>query len=181
MGSDAVAIARKPEFLSRLHVDILNDDLALLLDDFTFYSAILEREVTVPKGEPTDFASVPRWPGAYWLTGGKARWEAVAHDYLCRHPEICDRATTDRVFVELMGVAFEIRIEGEYAAEMIKKLNAAKLYDAMRVDADGSVVVFKTAQRVWRRNVMGAGVRVGASWDAFKRGLRDDEARQEVP
>jgi len=39
---------------------------------------------TVPNGFETDFASVPRAPFAFWLTGDTAHLSAVLHDYLCR-------------------------------------------------------------------------------------------------
>lgn len=39
----------------------------------------------VPDGFETDFASVPRLPLAYWLTGDTAHMSAVLHDYLCRN------------------------------------------------------------------------------------------------
>lgn len=38
---------------------------------------------TVPTGYITDFASVPRLPLMYWLTGDTAHMSAVFHDYLC--------------------------------------------------------------------------------------------------
>ena len=42
------------------------------------------RIITVPTDFETDFASVPRVPFAYWLTGDSAHASAVIHDYLCR-------------------------------------------------------------------------------------------------
>lgn len=41
------------------------------------------RTWVVPAGYITDFASVPRLPLAYWLTGDHAHMAAVLHDYLC--------------------------------------------------------------------------------------------------
>jgi hypothetical protein len=76
----------KPEFLTQLHVNVLSDDVSELDADFQYASAVLDQVITVPKGFHTDFASVPRFPGAYLLAGGKAKWEAVVHDYLCVHP-----------------------------------------------------------------------------------------------
>lgn len=38
----------------------------------------------VPEGFVTDFASVPRVPLAFWLTGDTAHASAVVHDYLVR-------------------------------------------------------------------------------------------------
>jgi hypothetical protein len=55
----------------------------VLVDDLIFRSSIVG-EVVVPRGFETDFASVPRIPLAYWLTGDTAHLSAVVHDYLCR-------------------------------------------------------------------------------------------------
>lgn len=61
--------------------------------------------IVVPKGFKTDFASVPRLPLAYALTGDTAHASAVVHDYLCRiyYPE-CKITWADaaRVFLEAM-------------------------------------------------------------------------------
>jgi hypothetical protein len=40
--------------------------------------------IVVPEEFETDFASVPRLPFMYWLTGDTAHASAVVHDYLCR-------------------------------------------------------------------------------------------------
>jgi len=42
------------------------------------------RTFFVPAGFETDFASVPRIPLAYWLTGDTAHLSAALHDFLCR-------------------------------------------------------------------------------------------------
>lgn len=49
-----------------------------------FVSRVYGR-INVPPGFETDFASVPRLPFAYWLTGDTAHKSAVVHDFLCRH------------------------------------------------------------------------------------------------
>lgn len=41
------------------------------------------RRWVVYAGYITDYASVPRLPMAYWLTGDTAHMAAVLHDYLC--------------------------------------------------------------------------------------------------
>lgn len=48
------------------------------------YESDLVGWVFVPAGTETDFASVPRMPLAYWLTGDTAHASAVVHDWLCR-------------------------------------------------------------------------------------------------
>jgi hypothetical protein len=48
------------------------------------YNSQIYGLIIVPMGFETDFASVPRVPLAYWLTGDTAHKSAVIHDYLCR-------------------------------------------------------------------------------------------------
>lgn len=186
MTATSDAPKREAEFITPLLVRICTDDLAILTADFGFYSAVLGHEHWVRRGKPTDFASVPRRPGAYWLAGGRAKWEAVGHDDLCDKPAVCDRATADRVFVELMGVSAEFVLEEGWETDQIRELHEREptnqRLDDVRINADGSVTVFKRAQKSWRRNLMGAGVRIGAAWDDFKRRLGEpEEANQEAP
>jgi len=47
------------------------------------YQSELVGLIIVPSGYETDFASVPRLPLVYWLTGDTAHASAVVHDYLC--------------------------------------------------------------------------------------------------
>ena len=53
-----------------------------LLSDLMFGSKHIGL-VVVPAGYITDFASVPRLPFAYMLTGGAAQKSATVHDKLC--------------------------------------------------------------------------------------------------
>lgn len=89
-----------PRFLTDLNVKQVSDSEWLLLSDLVYQSDILG-EILVPFGFVTDFASVPRLPGAYWLAGGKASKEAVIHDYLYRN-RIGTRKQADDVFLEAM-------------------------------------------------------------------------------
>lgn len=171
---------RKAAFLTPLLVRVLTDELFILVGDLGIYSEILGREHWTRRGKPIDFASVPRWPGAYLLTGGKAKWESVTHDEMCDQARNeRERLVADRVFVELMGVSAEFQLEESWETEQIRELHAKdpenQRLDDVRINPDGSVTVFKRPQKAWRRNLMGAGVRVGAEWDDFKRALRDDE------
>jgi hypothetical protein len=70
-----------------------------LLAPLVYASDLLARHVTVPAGFITDYASVPRIPVAYLLTGGCAERAAVVHDWLYTTHEV-DRATADNVFHE---------------------------------------------------------------------------------
>ncbi len=59
--------------------------------------------IEVPKGFPTDFASVPR--GLWWLMPPAGRWAkaAVIHDFLYREGRR-GRTECDRIFLEGMTV-----------------------------------------------------------------------------
>lgn len=65
-----------------------------------YESDLLRRIVIVEQGFLTDYASVPRWPLAYWLLGDTAHKAAVVHDWLYHHHEVCDEQTANRVFLE---------------------------------------------------------------------------------
>lgn len=54
-------------------------------------------EITVPAGYVTDFASVPRLPLAYLLTGNTAHRASVVHDWLYE-TGATDRREADRIF-----------------------------------------------------------------------------------
>lgn len=56
---------------------------------------------TVPTGFFTDFASVPRVPVAFWLTGCTAHAPAVLHDWAIR-AEVCPREYADTLFLQAM-------------------------------------------------------------------------------
>lgn len=106
-------------FLSGLAVNILDDDNAELTADFVFRSEYLKHMgllrdglVVVPRGFVTDFASVPRVPGAYWLVGGRAKWEATIHDYLYRELHL-GRKVADEVFLEAMRVKRRVVVNGK--------------------------------------------------------------------
>lgn len=92
------------KFVSELITNHLSDDSAELVFDLVYDSEILNQTITVPAGFVTDFASVPRLPGAYWIAGGKASKAAVIHDYLYRN-KICTRKQADDVFYEAMKVS----------------------------------------------------------------------------
>lgn len=86
----------KVEFKSALRVEKRDRDRWILLEPFIVTydenelrqdQAPLERtasgfRLTIPRAFETDFASVPRLPIAFWLTGGVGDRAAVLHDYL---------------------------------------------------------------------------------------------------
>lgn len=51
-----------------------------LLSPFAGYSARYNFTWCAPPGFVLDFASVPRFPVAYWLFGGRGKWASVPHD-----------------------------------------------------------------------------------------------------
>ena len=91
------------QFLTKLQVEQINEDDWQLLSSLKYYSLILDRELVVPMGFVTDFASVPRLPIIYWFTGGKANAPAVLHDWFYRTgTESVSRAQADAVLKEAM-------------------------------------------------------------------------------
>ncbi len=60
--------------------------------------------ISVPAGFVTDFASVPRVPIAFWLTGDTAHPAAVVHDYLYVTGDL-PRPVADAVLKEASAVA----------------------------------------------------------------------------
>lgn len=97
-------------FLTDLVVEKLsegdsNGRATWMLREALEYRSQLIGMVIVPAGFTTDFASVPRAPLAYWLTGDTAHGSAVVHDYLCRVLVPLGRITWSRaadVFGEAM-------------------------------------------------------------------------------
>lgn len=95
----------KSRFLTSLDIRRVDDGHWALLAPLRYYSEGLAREVAVPAGFVTDFASVPRWvPIAYALFGGIAQAEAVVHDFLYRRGSGVTRAQADSTFLEAMTV-----------------------------------------------------------------------------
>ena len=76
----------------------------LLLEDLVYQSDVLGRDVVVPSGFVTDFASVPRAPIAYFLAGNTGHRAAVVHDYLIKSGEV-KRELADEVFREALSAS----------------------------------------------------------------------------
>lgn len=72
-----------------------------LTQPLAFRSLVAGRVFVVPVGFLTDFASVPRLPLAYLLTGDTVHAPAVLHDWLIRE-RVVQRATADAIFLEAM-------------------------------------------------------------------------------
>lgn len=90
-------------FLTSLQVEPASehdDGLWRLTAEFVYASDALGKVVTVPAGFVTDFASVPRIPIAYELTGNTSTEASVIHDYLYKTTTICTRQQADAVLKE---------------------------------------------------------------------------------
>ena len=81
-----------------------------LVEDFTYHSEMLNKDITVPAGYFTDLASVPRL--MRWLVpvaNAKNRRAAVVHDYLCTHGVeleiVHNQKQADLVFREALGAS----------------------------------------------------------------------------
>jgi len=75
-----------------------------LLVELAYHSRVYSLFV-VPAGFVTDYASVPRIPLAYWLTGDTAHASAALHDYLVRVHYVQGKLTWSQcaeVFIEAM-------------------------------------------------------------------------------
>jgi len=69
-----------------------------------FYSDVLEREITVPIGFETDFASIPWFLQSLVQVNGPHIHAAVIHDFLCVYGKSfkVTQKQTDQVFLEAM-------------------------------------------------------------------------------
>jgi hypothetical protein len=77
-----------------------------ILQPLIFESDLAQKVFIVPEGFVTDFASVPRLPLAFLLTGDSAHEAAVVHDFLYQRQEI-PRQMADAVFEEAAKVSGE--------------------------------------------------------------------------
>lgn len=87
-------------FTTTLNTKMLDNGKHELLQPLVFESKLID-EIIVPAGFITDFASTPRLPIVYWLTGNTSHRSAVIHDYLY-HTGTVSRKTADKVFLEAM-------------------------------------------------------------------------------
>lgn len=102
----------KAKFKDSLRVKNLDGPWWKLIDRIRYNSAVLDRQIVVPNGFVTDFASVPRYPVTYWMWGNRACRAAVVHDYLYRKPSKQSRYEADCVFYRTMkieGYSFSTR------------------------------------------------------------------------
>lgn len=96
---------RTPRFLGPLEVRLVGRGKWMTLAPLTYDSAVWGFPIIVPAELVTDFASVPRVPFAFMLTGSRAPGPAVVHDWLYQSPSWGDRELADAIFAEAMAVA----------------------------------------------------------------------------
>lgn len=77
-----------------------------ILQPLIYESDVAQKVFIVPEGFVTDFASVPRIPLAFLLTGDSAHEAAVVHDFAYSRQNIT-RSLADAVFREAMQVTGE--------------------------------------------------------------------------
>jgi hypothetical protein len=77
-----------------------------ILQPLIFDSDVAQKVFIVPAGFVTDFASVPRLPLAFLLTGDSAHEAAVVHDFLYSRG-LVTREMADAVFREAAKVSGE--------------------------------------------------------------------------
>lgn len=92
-------------FLTPLDVELVDDNANKwrLRSPLAYDSDLVGHVIGIPAGFVTDFASVPRIPVAFWLTGDCAHEPAVVHDYLYATCEV-PRDMADAVLLEAMEV-----------------------------------------------------------------------------
>lgn len=74
----------KSKFLTPLAVIQVTETDWRLETPLVYWSEMLDRQLVVPSGFITDFASVPRLPFIYWFAGGATEAPAVLHDWFYR-------------------------------------------------------------------------------------------------
>ena len=90
-------------FRTPLKAQKLTESVWVLLAPLIYQSDRVAEMIVVPIGFHTDFASVPRVPIAFWLTGDTAHEGAVVHDYLYQTHRSGTRQRADAVFMEAMA------------------------------------------------------------------------------
>jgi hypothetical protein len=90
-----------PKVQDQLRVEMIDDAHWRLVDEFRYDSKVAGARLLILPGYVTDFASVPRVPVVYWLTGNTAHAAAVVHDYLYT-TGLFSKAISDQVFLEVM-------------------------------------------------------------------------------
>jgi hypothetical protein len=94
---------KTPRFLNRGAFDVYGKKNWVLMADVSYYSAVLDKVLTVPQGFTFDFASIPRLGRLLIPKEGYHRYAALLHDWLYASHEVSKR-DSDLVFREAMDV-----------------------------------------------------------------------------
>lgn len=127
------------KFLTSLQVEELDDTSNdgrgtwQLQAPLQYQSDIAKRVIEVPQGFITDYASVPRIPVTYLLTGDTAHPAAVVHDWLYTSHQF-DRETSDSILREAA------------LAEGVPSWRATLIYAGVRVGGSGAYLDDATKQ-----------------------------------
>lgn len=107
-------------FITPLELEELDDNDWFLLSDFVV--TIDGKELVIPQGFKTDFATVPRVPIAYWLFGNVTHKPPVIHDWLyTQGGDDAARKYADEVLYHAM------------LADGVNTLKAKCIYSAVRM------------------------------------------------
>ena len=99
----------KPEIAVEIQADGGN---YRLLETRKVYIDLLGKDMIIPKGFVTDFASVPRFFWRLLPPLGRYNLASLVHDFLYRTGD-CTRAQADMIFYDLMeylGVSYPVRL-----------------------------------------------------------------------
>lgn len=95
------------KFKTALIVEVSDDSgMFSLAQDLIYHSSRLGRDIVIPKGFATDFASIPWVFHSIIQVNGRHRRAAVVHDYLCIHRKQIgiSQREADYIFQEAMQV-----------------------------------------------------------------------------
>ncbi len=99
----------KSFFYGQLVAEHLEGKWWKIINSPVFYSSNYNITIFSPPMFVTDFASVPRVPLAYMLTGNTGHWEALMHDVIYRFSN--ERLMADNIFYEAGRVRAKMRAE----------------------------------------------------------------------
>lgn len=127
-----------PGFCSRCVVEVSDKPGMFILDQpLIYYSAFLGREIHVPKGFETDFASIPRLLQNIIQVNGRHRPAAVVHDYLCwlvdvsvyHYPApLMTQGEADKVFREAMKCLDVEFVQSSVMYRMVRRYQKIKAW-----------------------------------------------------
>lgn len=112
----------------------------ITLSDVTFRRGIYS--LTVPRGYEFDGASIPRM--FRWLRGyeriGRHIWAALAHDYMCDHPELLPRVIADAIFITLL---LDTGVDESQSHRMYRAVRLWSTYRAWMAGPEESLPITK--------------------------------------